>query len=150
MWTSTLLLEGKELCFILNESLRDDSMVAVEPAAVLARAINQLCVSSDANPIVVHAPRNVGYRGGGFDDACKSFFEVGKVFRQPAYISTSFKRSITTRFLERSTMPSRVLWRIHIDRKFKCHHVNLVRKSNVPGEEEYLFAPCEPHQLIFV
>ena len=23
----------------------------------------------------------------------------------------------------------------------KCNHVNLVRKTNVPGEEEYLFAP---------
>ena len=45
----------------------------------------------------------------------------------------------------------------------KCLHVNLVKKTNVPGEEEYLFAPysaftvvstswnagtvAEPHQL---
>ena len=34
-----------------------------------------------------------------------------------------------------------VLWRVRIDPDRKCLHVNLVTKSNVPGEEEYLFAP---------
>ena len=34
-------------------------------------------------------------------------------------------------------------WQVRIDPTRKCVHVNLVKKSNVPGEEEYLFAPCE-------
>ena len=34
-----------------------------------------------------------------------------------------------------------MLWRVRIDPDRKCLHVNLVTKSNVPGEEEYLFAP---------
>ena len=32
-------------------------------------------------------------------------------------------------------------WLVRIDDVRKCTHVNLVRKTNVPGEEEYLFAP---------
>ena len=34
-------------------------------------------------------------------------------------------------------------WQVRIDPTRKCVHVNLVKKSNVPGEEEYLFAPCK-------
>ena len=30
---------------------------------------------------------------------------------------------------------------VRIDAVRKCTHVNLVRKTNVAGEEEYLFAP---------
>ena len=30
---------------------------------------------------------------------------------------------------------------MRIDAERKCVHVNLVKKTNVPGEEEYLFAP---------
>ena len=32
-------------------------------------------------------------------------------------------------------------WQVRIDAERKCVHVNLVKKTNVPGEEEYLFAP---------
>ena len=45
------------------------------------------------------------------------------------------------RFIGFSTMASRILWTIRIDPALKCKHVNLVTKSNVPGEAEYLFAP---------
>ena len=34
---------------------------------------------------------------------------------------------------------SKVLWRVRIDREEKCHHVSLIKKTNVPGEAEYLF-----------
>ena len=34
-----------------------------------------------------------------------------------------------------------MLWRVRIDPDRKCLHVNLVKKTNVAGEEEYLFAP---------
>ena len=36
-------------------------------------------------------------------------------------------------------MDSKVLWRVHIDKAKKCSHVSLINKTNVPGEEEYLF-----------
>ena len=34
-----------------------------------------------------------------------------------------------------------IMWQVRIDPERKCNHVNLVKKTNVPGEEEYLFAP---------
>ena len=38
-------------------------------------------------------------------------------------------------------MPSKIRWLVRIDPDLKCVHVNLVKRANVPGEEEYLFAP---------
>ena len=43
-------------------------------------------------------------------------------------------------------MPSKVRYLVRIDPERKCVHVNLVnlvRNTNVAGEEEYLFAPCK-------
>ena len=34
-----------------------------------------------------------------------------------------------------------VLWRVRIDPARKCHHVNLVKRTHVDGENEYLFVP---------
>ena len=66
-------------------------------------------------------------------------------------------------------MPSRALWiiRIHpfvtsppllppplsrvrsrVGRERKCVHVNLVKKTNVEGEEEYLFAPYSAFTVV--
>ncbi len=81
-------------------------------------------------------------RSGGFLDEHWGFFaEAGKQFRQPAYLATSFSRDVAMSFIARSGLPSRVLWVVRIDPIRKCVHVNLVKRSNVPGEEEYLFAP---------
>jgi hypothetical protein len=38
-------------------------------------------------------------------------------------------------------MPSKIRWLIRIDPERKCVHVNLVKRTNVEGEQEYLFAP---------
>ena len=39
---------------------------------------------------------------------------------------------------------------MRIDAGRKCNHVNLVRKTNVPGEEEYLFAPYSAFPVLSV
>ena len=52
------------------------------------------------------------------------------------------------RFLQRSTMAAKVLWIVRIDPVLKCVHVNLVTRSNVPGEQEYLFAPYSAFTVI--
>ena len=41
-----------------------------------------------------------------------------------------------------------MLWQVRIDSERKCAHVNLVKKTNVPGEEEYLFAPYSAFTVI--
>ena len=47
-------------------------------------------------------------------------------------------------------MPVKCLWRVRIDPERKCGHVNLVRKTNVQGEEEYLFAPYSAFEVLSV
>jgi hypothetical protein len=72
------------------------------------------------------------------------FFVPGRAFRQPAYFATSFSERVADHFILRVPPEPgllRVKWLIHIDPVRKCHHVNLVERTNVTGEEEYLFAP---------
>ena len=88
MWTSAANLRGKKFCSILNGAVRGDSPRLAGTVADLCRAINQLCVST--NGWAVHPPGNVCYRGGGFDDQHQAFLRAGMMFRQPAYLATSF------------------------------------------------------------
>lgn len=141
MWTSALQLRGREFCFILNELLREDAEDMVVTLGKVCRAINELCVTAGRGVPAVHPPNFVCYRGAGFDDKWRSFFVAGRKYRQPAYLATSFCRDVAEGFLWRSVLPCKILWIVHIDPSLKCVHVNLVRQSNVDGEEEYLFAP---------
>jgi hypothetical protein len=144
MWTSALQLRGQEFCSILNAVVRDDDPSLSDACAQLTRAINLMCVSARAD--AVHPADNVCFRGGGFNDAYRAFFAEGKVFRQPAFLATSFSRSISEEFIAR--VPDKypkVLWLVRIDSVHKCLHVNLVTKRvpGLPDEKEYLFAPCK-------
>lgn len=79
--------------------------------------------------------------GSFFAERAKASTTRDKQFRQPAFLATSFDQKVAQTFIARSKMPSRVLWKVRIDREKKCLHVNLVQKSNVENEQEYLFAP---------
>jgi ankyrin repeat protein len=83
-------------------------------------------------------------------DDHRSFFTKGKKFRQPAYLATSFSVSVANVFISRSGMPSKVRWTIRIDPDHKCKHVNLVDKSNIQGEQEYLFVPYSAFTVLSV
>eukprot|EP01045_Picozoa_sp_COSAG04_P015780 COSAG04_NODE_1273_length_7466_cov_76.544319_4_plen_458_part_00 len=141
MWTSALTLRGREFCFILNRAVRGDEPPLADSTAGISRGINKLCVTAGGAAVAVHPPGNVCLRGGGFDDRYRSFFFKGRKFRQPAYLATSFSEAVARRFIEMRGGSDCVLWRVRIDPARKCVHVNLVNKTNVPGEEEYLFAP---------
>jgi hypothetical protein len=139
MWTSALRLRGKEFCFILNDALRGDNEELADSMAGLARGINKLCVAVPPRP--PFPPDGMCFRGGGFEDRYRSFFVKGREFRQPTYFATSFSSAVANGFIARSAMVSKVRWLVRIDAVRKCTHVNLVRKTNLAGEEEYLFAP---------
>eukprot|EP01048_Picozoa_sp_COSAG05_P016214 COSAG05_NODE_2060_length_3626_cov_4.535583_1_plen_657_part_00 len=147
MWTSTARLRGREFAFILNWAVRQDLAPLMDSVAGLTRSINKLCLGERSGDGVhpgqlLLPPDNCCYRGGGFDDQRRDFFAPGVKFRQPAYLSTSFSETVARVFMQRSTMESKVIWRVKIDPQRKCTHVNLVQKvSHVPGEQEYLFAP---------
>jgi hypothetical protein len=139
MWTSALTLRGREFCFILNDATRRDAAGMAPQLAKLARAINQLCVSTPPRP--PFPPGNTCFRGGGFRDEYRSFYVSGRKFRFPVYFATSFSSAVANRFIARSDEVSKVRWIVHIDEHRKCHHVNLVKDTHFAGEDEYLFAP---------
>jgi hypothetical protein len=90
----------------------------------------------------------VTYRGGGFDDSHRGFFSVGKQYRQPCFLATSFSRSKAEFFRSMAQQKGfqSVLWVVHVDPAGeddvtkRCKHVNFVEHSLVAGEKEYLFA----------
>ena len=44
-------------------------------------------------------PNGQIFRGGGFDDSFRGFFTVGKQYRVPGFLATSFSRSKAEEFL---------------------------------------------------
>ena len=90
LWTSALRLEGRQFCSIVNFALRDDDDAMIKPLATIARGINQLCVDTivEGNRVREsflepqnHPPDNVCFRGGGFDDDCRDFFDLTVAFK---------------------------------------------------------------------
>ena len=72
---------------------------------------------------------------------------MGKQYRQPSFLATSFKESEAQYFRQMAQAqgyPS-VLWVVSVDPEAetdvakRCKHVNFVEHSLVPGEQEYLF-----------
>jgi hypothetical protein len=159
LWTSTSKFRGmgeheKEFCSLLNKAIRDDDEKLAAPTASLSRGINAMLVEGRGGEALPFPPGEDGdepgtiYRGGGFDDSLRDFFTVGKAYRQPAFLATSFLKSKAEFFrgmAQAAGYPS-VLWTIHVDQSGKgdvtkrCKHVNFVSHSLVPGEAEYLFS----------
>ena len=88
--------------------------------------------------------------GGGLPTEHQAFFQAGCKYRAPGFVATSFSRDVAYSFSQRAHdergQPA-VLWVISVhpdgrrNPRYACKHVNLVRKSHVAGEAEYLFAP---------
>lgn len=88
------------------------------------------------------------FRGGGLPDEHRGFFAVGTKFRQAGFLATSFSKEKAEEFAYRANavagLPA-VLWKVQVDVcgessfRHRCKHVNLVGRTNVPGEQEYLF-----------
>jgi hypothetical protein len=156
LWTSQDRFEGmgeehdKEFCSLLNAAIRKDDQIMAPSVAVLCRGINdKICVKdclgdlSDPFP-----PEGITYRGGGFDDAYRDFFTVGKQYRVPGFLATSFVEGKAMEFLRAAEAYEHqpVLWTVHVDpagaddATKRCKHANLIKYSMVPGEQEYLFS----------
>ena len=152
LWTSakTLQSDGRELCSIMNAAVRSEDPALCGPVAVLARAINRLVVTRRVDSTMPFPPGGTTVRGGGLPDEHRDFFTPGKRFRSPGFLATSFSEDKAYEFWFRAHVESKlpaVKWVVHVDprgetsARYRCKHVNLVTKTNVPGEQEYLFAP---------
>jgi len=154
LWTSDLKFEGvgdehnKELCSLLNAAIRSDEEELMPSAAGLARSINTLCVVRCAGADRAFPEGGITFRGTGFDNRYRDFFEPNKKYRVPGFLATSFSEATARRFVyTNGTALDRpaVLWVVHVDPRgrddvaHRCKHVNFIEHALVPGEQEYLF-----------
>jgi hypothetical protein len=157
LWTSEAVLvtagndRNIEFCFIFSQLLREDPASLARPCAIIARALNTNLVAGRTGE--VHFPPNGEcWRGGGFDEQHRGFFEVGKKYRVPGFLATATVKNVTNTFMHRAEAMGYpvVQWCIRLDQRsdpqggnsmnHRCKHVNLLRVTHCPGEEEYLFA----------
>ena len=140
-WTSGETLEGRELCSIINESLRMD--IDGDYTVPITRALNAFCVTSQGRVKRVNWPgSNCTYRGGGLPLKHRGFYFKGLTFRAPMFIATSSDERVAHVFMRRQDEEP-VLWTFCFDSVRKCKHVNFVDRTDgtVHEEDEFLFAP---------
>mmetsp|Transcript_13418 Transcript_13418/g.20713 ORF Transcript_13418/g.20713 Transcript_13418/m.20713 type:complete len:270 (-) Transcript_13418:155-964(-) len=139
LWTSSEMLRNRELCSIFNEAIRTDNASMMPSVVRFARGLNMLCVNCVSNADFEWP--ELTYRGGALPKKHHSFFVKGKQFRAPQFLSTSEDKSIANLFAQRAEADEQepVLWEFYFDKEFHCVHVNLLKKSNVQGEQEFLF-----------
>ena len=92
LWTSALTLGGveleqrRELSSIINAVIRDDRAgEALASAAIVARGINQLCITRRAPKAesLRFPPGGLCFRGGALPDEHRAFFRPGVKYRVP-------------------------------------------------------------------
>jgi hypothetical protein len=104
LWTSASQLQGcgnahaKEFCSILNGALRGDGEsgeALLRPAALLARSINQLCITrrppgAAGKGMAAFPPEGgVSFRGASLPTEHHAWYTVGKKYRVPGFLATS-------------------------------------------------------------
>jgi hypothetical protein len=98
IWTSTQKLQGAgvdkafnvEFCSLLNRALREDDAELMPHLVVIVRAINALCIVRRESGSLKFPPNAVSHRGGALPPQHHAFFAVGKKYRVPMYLATSF------------------------------------------------------------
>ena len=144
LWSSAVTMQGnggnggRRLYSFINQALREDpadEVVAWRLAGVV-RAINAVRnVRGRAPDAIRFPPGGMTYRGGGFNDTHKSFFQVGRKYRVPGFLATSFSKEVSISFRDLATGSS-ILWVVHS--KKGCKHAYLI-DSHLPHEKEFLF-----------
>uniref|UniRef100_A0A7S4G9F7 Uncharacterized protein n=1 Tax=Eutreptiella gymnastica TaxID=73025 RepID=A0A7S4G9F7_9EUGL len=152
LWTSPQPMSERHdfgLHAIINSAIREDDPEEAPAAAVISRALNSLLVFRRP-PVELHFPPEATvWRGGGLPDAHRAFYTAGKMYRVPGFLATSFSEDKAYEFMYRAHalhgLPA-VQWVVHLDPRgqqqfrYRCKQVNFVNATQVPGEEEFLFA----------
>ena len=168
VWSSLQILKlagsdcasGPEFCFIFSQAIREDRASTARACAILARWLKTNLVGTRQG---VYPPNGVCWRGGGFDDRHREFFElrarafaeapgsIAEKYRVPGFLATSARRAVTNTFMDRAEAAGHtvVQWRIDFDVRgdpqgenlsaYRCKHVNKLRVTHVRGEDEWLF-----------
>ena len=131
LWTSAHKLSGvpvahnKELCSLVNSVLRSDTESCMSHLAMVVHGINSLCVTRrELDPTAVPFPPTCQtFRGGGFDNSLKGFWTVGKKYRVPGFLATSFDEATAEKFIGWASTPATI----------KCASVCAERTLNAIG-----------------
>jgi hypothetical protein len=99
IWTSAEKLRlgpgnTVEFCSLLNRILRERDPDLLALACGVVRGINLLCVTRRDPSKLRFPPGGKSHRGGGLPAAHAPFFSVGKKFRVPTYLATSFDEDV--------------------------------------------------------
>jgi GrpB-like predicted nucleotidyltransferase (UPF0157 family) len=120
VWTSTQKLRGKgvddtlnvEFCSLINRALRDDIADVMPHLVIIVHAINALCIVRRESSSLKFPPNAESHRGGALPLQHHSFFAVGKKYRVPMYLATSFKEDKAYEFWYKTR--SSVLFNIYV------------------------------------
>lgn len=152
---------GRSFCDAINTTLRGDQ--DAEPlriAASICRALNlnsvahhALRTQRGATPTAlagegegaaadaaaaaesVWPAHGTTYRGGGLAEQYVKWFTVGRHFRAPSLVATSFRRSTALQFTQRAVQGQAdsallpVIWTFHYHDDMRCRHVNFIAAS---------------------
>eukprot|EP00729_Bicosta_minor_P005524 gene5524-5614_t len=121
------------------------------------QGVNALLVTARDSDASDHFPdKGVVFRGAVIPvHLVDSFFTPEKKYRVPGFLATTFNLDIAHVFCERAYKASQsagmdsaaVIWVVHVDKRgasnqrYRNRNASLIRKSQVEGEEEYLFVP---------
>jgi hypothetical protein len=167
MWTSAQRFRGTtELCSIINAAIRADDPELLKPAVTVIRGINQLCLArrcgsgfggggaaAESPPLEVKfPPGGTTYRGGLLPNDHLPFYSVGKQYRVPGFVASSFKEKVAKSFARRAYQSAAgktpaVIFVVQVspegeeDDAELCQNANFITNTLVPGEDEYLFVP---------
>jgi len=84
------------------------------------------------DPLPPEASYCCTWRGGGFRDECKSFFEIGKIYRVPGFLATSLDVNASLKFIARAGKAyPRILWCILLDVPVQRKKNFVVSKQNL-------------------
>jgi hypothetical protein len=107
VWTSAKRLTLQpgttiEFCSLLNRILREHDPDLLPSACVVVRGINLLCVMRRDETKLLYPPGGESHRGGGLPLHHLPFFVVGKKFRVPMFLATSFDEDVAYKCLLRA------------------------------------------------
>ena len=166
LWTSTQkhrIVNRMELCSVINAVIRDDFADEIAASIMIFRSINSRRVRriSDGPSLdeQSYPPKGETWRGGGFRDEFKPFFEriEGEKYRVPGFLATSHDKKIAAGFAYKVNHDHpRAMWRVAFDKRgkddpeYRVQHMSFVTKSLIGAECEYLFAPYSVFTLVSV
>ena len=139
LWTCPVTVQGVELCSMLNDALRRDVQPGIQYAVTLTEAINFYLKAKTQQ----QWPQDgVCFRGGGLPAEHRGFFFVGRRYRAPAFVASSFKQEVAMGFIQRIKCGEPILWTLRFGRG--CKHVAFVAhnlSAATQAEYEFLVAP---------